>query len=124
MCKDQIVIKKWIKVAVIVLTIGLITKVSYEQKWLDVATGICKLESDHNKKVRRVSLKALSFIALVNQEEAFLNEMNSMGWTYIKHYGRGMIFEKEGYEILITKREYFNRYAFYEVTTREIFDVI
>ncbi len=124
MCNNQLIIKKWLKVAIIVLTVGLIAKVSYDQKWLDVASGICKLESNHNKKVRRISLKALSFIALVNQEEAFLAEMSSMGWTYIKHYGRGMIFEKEGYEILITKREYFNRYAFYEVTTREIFDVI
>ena len=91
MCINQPNVKKCLKVAIIVLTVGLIAKVSYDQKWLDVASGICKLESNHNKKVRRISLKALSFVALINQEEAFLSEMTSMGWTYIKHYGRGMI---------------------------------
>ena len=69
-------------------------------------------------------MKTLSFIGYLDCESAFISKMGVMGWHFLKHYGRGMIFEKEGYEILITKRTYFNRYMFFEVTTREIFDVI
>lgn len=116
--------KRIIKAIIILFTIGLIVKVSYELKWLDVAAGIAKLETDKEKRIQRVSMKALSFIGISGCEDAFIDRMSQMGWTYVKNYGRGLIFEKEGYEILITRRVYFNRYEFFEVTTREIFDVI
>lgn len=116
--------KRIIKAIIILFTIGLIVKVSYELKWLDVAAGIAKLETDKEKRIQRVSMKALSFIGISGCEDAFVDRMSQMGWTYVKNYGRGLIFEKEGYEILITRRVYFNRYEFFEVTTREIFDVI
>lgn len=115
--------KKIIKCLIALLTITAITKVSYELKWLDLLWGIFKVETKPHK-VQRVSLKTLAYIAPIASEAEFLVEMSELGWHFIKHYGRGMIFEKDGYEILITKREYFNRYAFYEVTTKEVFDVI
>lgn len=124
MCRLSETNKRIIKVIIILFTIGLIVKVSYELKWLDVAAGIAKLETDKEKRIQRISMKALSFIGISGCEDAFISKMSQMGWTYVKNYGRGMIFEKEGYEILITRRVYFNRYEFFEVTTREIFDVI
>ncbi len=116
--------KRIIKAIIILFTIGLIVKVSYELKWFDVAAGIAKLESDKEKRIKRISMKTLSFIGISGCEEAFIEKMSQMGWSYVKNYGRGLIFEKEGYEILITRRVYFKRYEFFEVTTREIFDVI
>ena len=124
MCQLSETNKRIIKMVIILFTIGLIVKVSYELKWLDVATGIAKLETDKEKRVHRISMKALSFIGFAGCEEDFTHRMSQMGWSYVKNYGRGLIFEKEGYEILITRRVYFRRYEFFEVTTREIFDVI
>jgi len=124
MCPKHENNKKVVGFIIMVFTIILIIKVSYELKWLDVASGILKLETSKKKSIQNISMKALAFIGLIGCEEAFIFKMQNMGWAFVKHYGRGMIFEKEGYEILITKKHYFNRYAFFEVTTREIFDVI
>lgn len=124
MCQLNETNKKIIKFAVILITIVLIIKVSYELKWLDVASGILKLETSKKKSIQNISMKTLAFIGLKDCENDFIIKMHGMGWNFVKHYGRGMIFEKEGYEILITKKTYFNRYVFFEVTTREIFDVI
>ncbi len=115
--------KNIIQWLIIGLTILIITKASYELKWFDLLVGIFKLETKP-EKVQRVSFKALSFIATIDCEAEFLVKMSEMGWHFIKHYGRGMIFVKDGYEILITRKDYFNKYTLFEVTTKEIFDVI
>ncbi len=124
MCKISENTKKAFRYTIMVLAIGLIVKASYELKYLDVATGIFRLETRSKGQIQRVSMKSLTFIGYIDSEEAFISKMHNMGWNFIKHYGRGMIFEKDGYEILITKRNYFNRYLVFEVTTREIFDLI
>ncbi|GAU79417.1 hypothetical protein [Fusibacter sp. 3D3] len=116
-------IKRIFNGIIAILTVGMILKVSYELKWIDIFLGILKIETK-DKSVQKISFKTLSFVSKADHEIDFLIEMKSMGWHFLKHYGRGMIFEKEGYEILISKRTYFNKYAFYEVTTKEIFDVI
>ena len=115
--------KRCLKVLSVLVTVALIAKTSYELKWFDLLWGIFRLET-HPEKVQSVSLKSLAFVTLARHEIAFLHVMSERGWLFVKHYGRGMIFEKEGYEILITKRDFFNRYSFYEVTTREIFEAI
>ncbi|GAB6108766.1 hypothetical protein [Fusibacter bizertensis] len=124
MCKISENTKKAFRYTIMVLAIGLIVKASYELKYLDVATGIIRLETSKKGQIQRISMKTLSFVGYADCEDAFISTMNDMGWHFIKHYGRGMIFEKEGYEILITKRNYFNKYLVFEVTTREIFDLI
>lgn len=116
--------KKWILASIIIATILLIVRVAYDLKWFDVATGILKLESDRDAKVKRFTLKTLSFVTREGDEEHFIKEVESLGWKYYCKYGRGMIFQKDGYEILMTKRSYFGRYCFYEVATREVFDLI
>ena len=116
-------IKKFFKCVMILVTTALIAKIGYELKWFDVIMGIVKIEAKE-KPVQKVSFKALSFISKADHEIDFLIEMKNRGWEFVKHYGRGMIFEKEGYEILISKKVFWGRYAFYEVTTKEIFDVI
>lgn len=119
----QLRTKRCLKVVSVLFAVAVIAKASYELKWCDLFWGIFKLETQP-EKVQSISLKSLAFITLTRHEIAFLHAMSERGWLFIKHYGRGMIFEKEGYEILITRKDFFNRYAFYEVTTREIFDAI
>ncbi len=115
--------KKCLKVIAIIFTIALVSKISYDLKWFDVLLGIFKLESQP-QKVQGVSLKALGYMTLSRNETEFLHVMSKKGWIFIRHYGRGMIFEKDGYEILVIRRDYFNRYAYYEITTKEIFEAV
>lgn len=117
-------LKKWITLCVSVLTILILVKVAYDLKWFDVAAGILRLEQDKKAKVKRFSVKTLSFVTFVDGEQYFIDELARLGWSYFRHYGRGMIFVKEGYEILIQKKTFFGRYNFYEVATREVFDLI
>lgn len=111
-----------IKWSIIVLALALILKVSYELKWLDVILGIFKLESKPDS-IQDVSLKTNAYITRSGNEIAFLEMMESKGWHFVKHYGRGMLFKKESYELIVTKRNYFGKYAFYEVTSQSIFEM-
>jgi len=115
--------KKILKWMTAISTVLLILKVSYDLKWIDLVLGIFKLETK-DKPIQKVSFKSLSYIGNSNSREDFFTEMHKKGWHFVKCYGNGMIFDKDGYEILITHRNYFNRYTFYEVTTKEVFDVI
>ena len=120
MCSNK---KKSLSIVLAVITFLFILKLSYEMKWLDLLMGIIKLEANEDS-VQNVSFKSFAFISHAGSELPFLRMMEEKGWRFIKHYGRGMIFDKEGYEILISKSTFFNRYAYYEVTTREIFESI
>lgn len=102
---------KWI-IAVVMLMV--VAKSAYDLKFFDLVIGILKLEKDKNAKVKKVSLKTVSFITRKGDEEYFIEEMASKGWVYTAKYGRGMIFSKDGFEILMTKLPYFGRYTFYE----------
>ena len=115
--------KKGFSILIAAITFCIILKVSYEMKWIDLLLGILKLETKSDA-VQNVSLKSFAFISRAESELPFLSMMENRGWRFIKHYGRGMIFDKDGYEILISKNVFFNRYAYYEVTTREIFESI
>jgi len=115
--------KKYKQALVSLIVIISITKVGYELKFFDVLMGMLKLTFS-KKPVQRISLKTLSFISHSLNDQVFHIEMQSQGWHFIKQYGKGLIYTKDGYEILISKRIFFNQYSFYEVTTKEIFELI
>lgn len=96
------------------LLLAVIAKSAYDLKFFDLLFGICKLERDPAAKVKKVSLKTISFITRSGDEEYFIEEMEKRGWVYTAKYGRGMIFSKDGLEILMTKLSYFGKYTFYE----------
>lgn len=112
-----------VKITSIIATIALIIKLSYELKWLDVLMGIYKLESKP-ETVQSVSLKTMAFVAKTGNETAFLQHMEANDWKFVRYYGRGMLFDKSGFELLITKNTFFGRYAFYEVTSKSLFEMI
>ncbi len=122
MCKKN-TCRKSIPWIITFVALVILLKVSYEMKWLDLIWGIVKLETKI-EPVQSVSLKSFAFAAHANNEEAFMRMMGTKGWFYMKHYGNGMIFNKEGYEILVSKHTYFKRYSLYEINTKEIFDSI
>lgn len=102
---------KWIIGAIL---LAIVAKSAYDLKFFDLLWGIFKLEKDKQAKVKKVSLKTVSFITRAGDEEYFIEEMANRGWTYTAKYGRGMIFSKDGFEVLMTKLPYFGRYTFYE----------
>lgn len=115
--------KKIWQIAVIVLTIASVSKIGYELKVFDVTLGMLKLKL-FKKPVQKVSFKTLSFISHSLNDQVFHIEMRARGWHFVKQYGKGLIYEKEGYEILISKRIFFNQFSFYEVTTKEVFELV
>lgn len=114
--------KKIWQIIVSLMVIMTVTKVGYELKFFDVLLGMLKIKFS-KKPVQRVSLKTLSFISHSLNDQVFHIEMQSQGWRFIKQYGKGLIYSKDGYEILISKRIFFNQFSFYEVTTKEIFEL-
>lgn len=109
--KNKFGIVKWI---VGLLVLAVIAKSAYDLKFFDLLFGICKLENDKGAKVKKISFKTISFITRAGDEEYFIEEMAQRGWVYTARYGKGMIFSKDGLEILMTKLSYFGKYNFYE----------
>lgn len=108
--------RKQLKFGIILLAVLIIAKVAYDLRLFDVLWGIFRLETT-KARVSRVSLKTHSFVTHADDEEAFIDEMESLGWKYTAKYGRGMVFENAGYEVLMTKHTYFGMYTFYEGNT-------
>lgn len=121
--EDRKIAKQTLKVAFVMVLVGIFIKVSYELKWIDVILGITKLESSP-ESIQRISFKGMSYITRCDREEAFMSYMNSKGWRFVKQYGRGLLFDKEGYEIVITKRDVLNRYSFFDVASKSIFEMV
>lgn len=111
---------KWFLVAVLT---SLLIKSAYELKWFDVLIGIFKIETGKSK-IQSISLKSFAFICKAEDENAFIEFMAGKNWGYIRRYGRGLLFEKDGYELIVTHNRFFNRYAFYEVSSKAVFEMV
>lgn len=113
--------KKLIQWLVIIAGILTLLKVYYETKMLDLTMGILGLEFG-NKDIHRVSCKSLMYIAKEDTDgQAFLDEMASKGFMAGEVYGRGHLFVKDGEEILVIEKVYWNRYKVYEIQNKHYF---
>ena len=117
---DSKSIKRAIRIALILMSIAIILKVYYELKLLDLIVGIFKLEKD-KKDIASVSQKSLMYIVRKDtSDDVFFEKMQEMGWTFVQAYGRGYLFERDGEEVLATKRHHF-KYAIYEIQNKDYF---
>lgn len=121
MCRDDSkCIKRVMRIVLILMSIAIILKVYYELKLLDLVVGIFKLEKD-KKDIASVSQKSLMYIVRKGtSDEVFFDKMQEMGWTFVQAYGRGYLFERDGEEVLATKRHHF-KYSLYEIQNKEYF---
>ncbi len=121
MCRDDAkCMKRVLKAILILMSITIILKVYYELKLLDLAVGIFKLEKD-KKDIASVSQKSLMYIVKKGtSDDIFFNKMEEMGWGFVQAYGRGYLFDKDGEEVLATKRHHFN-YVIYEIQNKDYF---
>ncbi len=113
-------LKRVMRIVLILVSIAVIVKVYYELKLIDLAMGICKLEKD-KKEIASVSQKSLMYIVRKETQDAvFFDKMAEMGWIFVQVYGRGYLFERNGEEVLATKRYHF-KYAVYEIQNKAYF---
>jgi len=121
MCRDDSkCFKRAVKYALILMSITIILKVYYELKLIDLVIGIFKLEKD-KKEIASVSQKSLMYIVRNGtSDDVFFEKMQEMGWNFVQAYGRGYLFERNGEEVLATKRHHF-KYTLYEIQNKEYF---
>jgi len=121
MCRDDAkCMKRIIRVALVLMSIAVILKVYYELKLLDLVVGIFKLEKD-KKDIASVSQKSLMYIVRKGtSDDVFFDKMQDMGWSFVQAYGRGYLFERDGEEVLATKRHHF-KYGIYEIQNKDYF---
>lgn len=115
--------RKTIKTLLVALVTIVVLKAAYELKWFDVILGIFKIETG-GTKVQNISVKSFAFVCKSTDENYFIDFMTSKNWVYVRSYGRGLLFEKDGYELIITKNQFFGRYSFYEVTSKTVFEMV
>lgn len=110
-------ILRWMSV---LAAMAVLLKVYYDLKLLDLFVGVFKLEGQ-GKRIARVNQKTLMYIVRKGTDDnLFIRKMERMGWTFVAAYGRGYLFDKEGEEILVTKRSHL-RYTIYEIQNRPFF---
>ncbi len=110
-------IVKWMAV---LAALAILMKVYYDLKLIDLVIGIFKLEGQ-GKRIARVNQKTLMYIVRKGTDDTlFIRKMERMGWKFIAAYGRGYLFDKEGEEVLVTKRNHL-RYTIYEIQNKPFF---
>lgn len=119
-CNDSKNMKRILRIALVLMSVAIILKVYYELKLLDLLVGVFKLEKD-KKDIASVSQKSLMYIVRKDtSDDVFFNKMDQMGWTFVQAYGRGYLFERNGEEVLATKRHHF-KYSIYEIQNKDYF---
>lgn len=82
-------------------------------KIAEVMAAIVILEGG-KEKVITLSRKNLFFISkLRTPVEHLYEKMQSLGWQYVAQFGRGMVFSRDGEEVVLMKQIILNRYAVY-----------
>lgn len=119
-CNDSKNMKRILRITLVLMSVAIILKVYYELKLLDLLVGVFKLEKD-KKDIASVSQKSLMYIVRKDtSDDVFFNKMDQMGWTFVQAYGRGYLFERNGEEVLATKRHHF-KYSIYEIQNKDYF---
>lgn len=90
-----------------------IVALCYYFKFLEVIAAILKVETN-DKRIVSVSRKDLFYITKKNAGlELIIEEMKSLGWNYVTRYGKGLVFESFGEEIVIIEKNLAGRYKIY-----------
>ncbi|BEP29993.1 hypothetical protein [Helicovermis profundi] len=107
--------KKIFKVSISLAAIAAISKIYYDLKYYDLTVGIFYIEFD-KRDIVLISKKSLMFVARSNESNNIvIDKMQELGWEFIDIYGRGLLFVKNGEEIVLFKKEFFARYSIYEI---------
>lgn len=105
----------------IIVFIVVMLKLFKQLKFFSMLDAVMKLEST-NKPVVRVKYRDLLFVAKKSEEdEVFVAEMEKVSWTFVGKYGRGYVFEQDGEELFVHKRQFLGLYDVYSIGNKEYF---
>ncbi len=104
-----------------VLTLAIL-KALYEAKVFDLILGIMKLKFNP-RPIHKISGKSEMYITNHGEDEKYImEEMANNNFKYMQKYGKSLLFEKEGNEVLVIKRNYFNRFDVYEIQNKKYYN--
>ena len=113
--------REMMKLALSILFIVVMLKLFKQLKFFSMLEAVMKLESG-SKPVVSVRYRDLLFIAKKSEEdEIFINEMDKISWSFVGKYGRGYVFEQDGEELFVHKRQFLGMYDVYSIGNKEYF---
>lgn len=113
--------REMMKLAATILFIVVMLKLFKQLKFFSMLDAVMKLESG-NKPVVRVRYRDLLFVSKKSQEdEVFIQEMEKISWAFVGKYGRGYVFEQDGEELFVHKRQFLALYDVYSIGNKDYF---
>lgn len=113
--------REMMKLAATILFIVVMLKLFKQLKFFSMLDAVMKLESG-NKPVVRVRYRDLLFVSKKSQEdEVFIQEMEKISWAFVGKYGRGYVFEQDGEELFVHKRQFLGLYDVYSIGNKDYF---
>jgi len=113
--------REMMKLAATILFIVVMLKIFKQLKFFSMLDAVMKLESS-NKPVVRVRYRDLLFVSKKSEEdEIFVQEMEKISWSFVGKYGRGYVFEQDGEELFVHKRQFLGMYDVYSIGNKEYF---
>ncbi|MBN2897858.1 MAG: hypothetical protein JXO44_03690 [Clostridia bacterium] len=113
--------REMMKLALTIVFVVVMLKLFKQLKFFSMLEAVMKLESG-NKPVVRVRYRDLLFISKKSEEdEVFIREMDKISWAFVGKYGRGYVFEQDGEELFVHKRQFLGLYDVYSIGNKEYF---
>lgn len=113
--------REMMKLAATILFIVVMLKLFKQLKFFSMLDAVMKLESG-NKPVVRVRYRDLLFVSKKSEEdEVFVQEMEKISWSFVGKYGRGYVFEQDGEELFVHKRQFLGLYDVYSIGNKDYF---
>jgi len=115
--------REMMRLAGIIVFIVVMLKLFKQLKFFSLLDAVMKLESG-NKPVVKVKYRDLLFVSKKTGEdeiEVFTEEMEKISWNFVGKYGRGYVFEQDGEELFVHKKQFLGLYDVYSIGNKEYF---
>lgn len=105
----------------LIVFIVVMMKLFKQLKFFSLLDAVLRLESG-NKAVIKVRYRDLLFVSKKTEEdEVFIGEMEKISWIFVGKYGRGYVFEQDGEELFVHKRQFLGMYDVYAIGNKDYF---
>lgn len=95
---------------ILLLTGMILWNLVYGFKLYEIIAALILLEGK-KEKIISLSRKHLFFITRANESvDCLIHKMMEFKWQFVAQYGNAFVFTKEGEEIILLRKTFFNRY--------------
>lgn len=113
--------REMMKLVGIIVFIAIMLKIFKQLKFFCLLDAVMKLETG-NKPVVKVKYRDLLFVSKkTDEDEIFISEMEKISWNFVGKYGRGYVFDQDGEELFVHKRQFLGLYDVYSIGNKEYF---